>query len=471
MDTNATPGDAAHPRPSNISSTNNNTTTTSVSGHSNFLSFGTGSVGDRRRMEIPWRHITKQLLDNICRAILDRETEDPIRIVDFMDNQLGPSAAQKIASCLESAPVSEVLMRFNDIGKEGCDALAGVVSISRSLQVLDIRGNGLSSSDVRKLLKAIAMSTMLLRVGLGSNKLGPEGATLVYKALEKNTYLTSLDLSANEIGPSGAEAIADLLMNQASTLKVLQLDSNYLGVPGVTAICQAMKSNKELRRLTLGSNHATDEAAGAMAGMLEMNYVLESLDLRLNSLTATAVKELVKGLSKNTSLRFLSLAGNPIGPVGADEITRKLSAHQRSALENLDLSSCSLTPTGGMRIASLLGTSMSLKDVNLSDNALDDEAAVSLAQNITTGIAISIVDLSCNTIGEDGAAQLIDAALMNAQLSALVLHGNRINRVVQKKIDNLLEERLARNRVLHQNTALYQQQMMNRQSAKQAAVS
>jgi Ran GTPase-activating protein (RanGAP) involved in mRNA processing and transport len=366
--------------------------------------------------------------------------------------------------CLESSPVSEVFIRFNDIGKDGCDGLAAVVNLSHTLQVLDIRGNHLSASDVRRLLKSVAVSTVLTRLGLGANKLGPEGAALITKALERNTYLTSLDLSVNELGQGGAECLAGLLRTPETTLQVLQLHGNYFGASGVAAICEAVKTNKELRRLTIGNNHATDEAAAAIAAMLEGNYTLEDLDLRLNSLTAVGVKTIAQhGLAKNTSLRFLTLSGNQVGPVGANELTHVLSAHQRSVIEQLDLSSCGLMSTGGVRIASLLSTSISLKDVNLSDNGLDDEAAVSLAQNIADGFAISVVDVSCNEIGEEGASHLIDAALRNAQLSALVMHGNNISRVAQKKMDNLLEQQLSKNRVLNRHTALYQQQKLTQQ--------
>lgn len=425
---------------------------------------GSSVCDNRRRMEIPWRQISEQTLDSICRALLDRDTDAPIRAIDLTDNQLGPTATQKITACLESTPVTEVFIRFNDIGKDGCDGLAAVVNLSHTLQVLDIRGNHLSASDVRRLLKSVAVSTVLTRLGLGANKLGPEGAALLMKALERNTYLTSLDLSVNELGQGGAQCLAELLRTPATTLQVLQLHGNYFGAAGVAAICEAVKTNKELLRLTIGNNHATDDAAHAIAAMLEGNYTLEELDLRLNSLTAVGVKTIAQqGLAKNTSLRSLTLSGNQVGPVGANELTHVLSAHQRSVIEQLDLSSCGLTSTGGVRIASLLSTSISLKDINLSDNALDDEAAVCLAQNIADGVAISLVDVSCNEIGEEGASQLIDAALRNAQLSALIMHGNNISRVAQKKMDNLLEERLSKNRILSRHTALYQQQKLTQQ--------
>uniref|UniRef100_A0A0A9XY56 Putative serine/threonine-protein kinase roco5 n=1 Tax=Lygus hesperus TaxID=30085 RepID=A0A0A9XY56_LYGHE len=100
-----------------------------------------------------------------------------------------------------------------------------------------------------------------------------------------------------------------------------------------------------------------------------------------------------------------------------------------------------------MRIGALMGTSMSLKEVNLSDNAIDNDAAVCIAQYMSNAVTLSQVDLSCNEIAEQGAAALIEAVLHNAQLTSLILHGNPVSRVIQKKLGNMLDERLARNRV------------------------
>ncbi|RNF09469.1 putative leucine-rich repeat protein (LRRP) [Trypanosoma rangeli] len=413
------------------------------------------AANEEMRIQIAWTRMTPEMCKEICRTIVNSGVEVPLRVVDLIDNQLGPEQTQKIASVLESSTVRDVLLRYNDIGKEGCDALANFVNVSTKLQLLDIRGNALTAGCVRKLLKSISMSTPLTRLGLSANKIGQEGAVLLLRALEKNAYLTSLDISLNEIGPSGAQSIAQLLVLPASPLKTLQLYGNHLGCSGVVAIATAVKKNKFLKDLTLGNNNATDASTEALAEMLRENSTLESLDLRSNTLTAAGVRNLARdGLAHNTFLVALSLSDNPIGSVGGDEIAKTLIMHQGSALATLDLSSCDLGSTGGMRIASLIAATITLNEVNLSDNKLDNEAAVVLARSIVNSISISIVDLSANEIGEWGASNLIDATQLNSRISSLILHGNHINRVVQKKIDTLLGDRISRNRVQEQQASL-----------------
>lgn len=415
--------------------------------HTDYGGHGYLNEGVNRRIEIPWKQLSKEAVEGICRAVVDRETEVPVRVLDLMDNQLGTAAATKITSCLESSPVTEVMMRYNDIGKEGCDGLAAVVNISSKITTIDVRGNNLSALEAKKLIKAVATSTSITTLGLANNKLGPEGAALLAKMLEKNTYLTYLDVSSNELGPDGAASMAKLIATPTSTIQTLLLYGNYFGATGVDHVCRAMCTNKEIRRITLGNNNATDAAAATIADMLKNNYTLESLDIRLNTITPVGIQLIAKeGLSANGSLTALCLSGNPIGPVGADSLARALITHHRSALTFLDFSSCGLETSGGLRMASLIGSSITLKEVNLSDNALDDEAAAALAENLATSISVSSVDLSANMIREPGAQLLVDTAQMNPHLTCLVLHGNIIGRVVQKRIDALLEERIARNR-------------------------
>nr|CCD12017.1 unnamed protein product [Trypanosoma congolense IL3000] len=409
------------------------------------------STGSRElNIEIVWKHITKEELENICYVIAEGEGGQLVKTVHLSDNELGPTSSEKIISALSASAVQEVLLCFNDIGREGCDALSDAVNISVNLRLLDIRGNGLNAKCVNKLLKAVSSSMTLVRLGLASNKLGEEGAMLVFRALEKNTFLTSLDLSLNEIGPGGAKSIAKLLEIPDSALKCVQLYGNYLGPSGVAVIALAVRRNRSLKQLTLGNNNATDEAAVQLAEMLSENSTLERLDLRLNVITAVGIRTLAQeGLGQNGSLLSLSLAGNPIGSVGGEEISQSLILSQVTALSVLDLSSCQLGPTGGMRVANLIATSSTITDVNLSDNKLDDEASVSIANSIINGLSISMLNLSRNEIGEWSACNLIEAIQRNYRMVSLNLHGNKINRTVQKKIDSLIEDRLNDNNSEH----------------------
>ena len=92
---------------------------------------------------------------------------------------------------------------------------------------------------------------------LSGNRLGPVGAASLAPALAANGSLTSLDLSNNQLcgvtswgsgtyTTEGITAIADALRVNGS-LTALNLSSNELKDEGVSAVCEAIQSNKETR--------------------------------------------------------------------------------------------------------------------------------------------------------------------------------------------------------------------------------
>ena len=405
---------------------------------------GSGSASDQQRINLAFSKIGPEECAFICRTLMDATMDPPIRCVDLTDNQLGPDSAEKIASALEASSVEELLLRYNAIGRPGCDAVGTVLNISSRLRVLDLRGNRLQASDIRKLVKGISLSTHLTFIGLHGNELGPEGAALVASSLEKNSRVTHLDLSKNDIGPLGAMSIAKLLSTSTSVIQTLHLWGNKLGPNGVTSIAEAVATNANLRHLSLGNNHATNEACGAIGLMLHKNKKLKVLELRSNSISEAGIRELCSaGLPKlsTSTLQNLSLAGNPIGPGGCDVLVKAFIGCSDVHLTHLDLWSCGLGSGGVIRCASLVTSTPSLQEINLSANDADDESAVAMAKALVASKGIRMVDLSANNIASIGATDLLEAMQVNGSVVGLLLHGNKVSRVVQKKVDALVAAR------------------------------
>jgi Ran GTPase-activating protein (RanGAP) involved in mRNA processing and transport len=400
--------------------------------------------GENQRINLAFSKIGPEECAFICRTLMDPAMEPPIRSVDLTDNQLGPEGAEKIASSLETSAVEELLLRYNNIGRAGCDAVGTVLNISSRLRHLDLRGNRLQPTDLRRLAKGIALSTHLTYIGLHDNELGAEGAALIASSLEKSSRVTFLDLSKNGIGPLGAMAIAKLLSTTTSVLQTLQLWCNKLGPEGVTSIVDAVATNTNLLHLSLGNNHATNASCKAIGAMIANNNKLKLLELRSNSFSEQGMRDLCGvGFPKlsTCSLESLSLSGNPIGPLGADVLVKALIGCSDVRLASLDLWSCSLGSAGIIRVASLITATASIRDVNLSTNEADDESAVAIAKAIVASKGIAAVDLSGNDIQSLGAADLLEAMQVSTHLTALLLHGNRVSRVVQKKVDALVASR------------------------------
>lgn len=474
----------------------------------------TGGNSDNR-IEIAWTPITQEVCDNICQLILEDDdvpahhnraaslataplvpggrrastvhAAGPIRVVDLIENRLGPNMAATICTALESSLVEELLLRFNNVGRMGCDAVASVLNVSNRLRYVDLRGNRLTPPDIRRVMKSVALSTSLQRLGLSNNDLRAEGAALIAAALEKNSFLTALDLSMNSLGEEGGVAIAALLAIPGGSLRELSLWGNRLGPNGIRAVCEAIAEGKKggsssssvgagdkkstasssstgggaggggcaLQKLSLGNNSGTDLCCVYLQTLLEKNRTLTSLELRSNGITSQGVSTFVAGLAHNSSLQTLALSANPIGAHGADALVKTLLHHP--SLTSLDVAGCGLKSEGAARFAGLIAASTVLQDLTLSDNEVTDEGCASLSKALQApSKSLRSLDLTSNAITMTAVTEMLEAVESNPRLAHLALQGNiDIQRTALKKLDDLMIERRAMLHQQAQEAAMY----------------
>ena len=128
---------------------------------------------------------------------------------------------------------------------------------------------------------------------LSHNRLGAEGAAALAPALAANGSLTSLNLSSNQLcgldnrgrgtyTEEGITAIADALRVDGG-LTALDLSSNDLKDEGVSAVCEAIQSNKETKLASLNfmDNGIGPVGANTVAAMVAVTGALtQVLDFR-----------------------------------------------------------------------------------------------------------------------------------------------------------------------------------------------
>ena len=286
--------------------------------------------------------------------------------LDLRWNQLNEHALGALCSALAQpgcAALIALRMGGNNLGDAGAAMLAATLSSNRTLQVLDLRGNGIKHTGAVALGAALGTDGMALRaLHLGGNPWGASG---------------------------GARALADGLARNAS-LTTLRLGSCNVGEDGVRSLAAALRVHPGLRTLALDDSALDDIRVALLAATLPECRALTELDLFGNSVTDAGVASLAGALQSGSRLQVLHLGNNCIGDAGAIALARALE-HDDVVLRELMLDSI------GVRI---------LK----SNERVGDFGAEALAASLMRpGVSLTRLTLRWQRVGIAGAAALARA--------------------------------------------------------------
>jgi hypothetical protein len=213
-----------------------------------------------------------------------------VREVSFAGLGWGDEDAALLAKALPMCAqlVSLDLVRNPFGGGDGAQRLAAALHDTPTLEnvsgipLKELRADSLTTLDLqRKNLGALeamvlagllrSASASMTECNLRDNKLGVEGWTIVFNALRDSTTskIATWNLSSEGLGPEIAKPLAEYISVTASVTE-LNLFNNTIKDEGVTAICEALRSNKEtkLASLNIGANSIGPAGAKSVAAMV-----------------------------------------------------------------------------------------------------------------------------------------------------------------------------------------------------------
>jgi Leucine-rich repeat (LRR) protein len=199
---------------------------------------------------------------------------------------------RRVKSCFEqvfsdeASQVSEINMKFLNLGETGALHLA----------------------------KVLPFFTALKSLRLWKTKLGIEGAKLLGAVLPRLPQLSILSLEDNEMKAEGASYIANNL-GSLTDLRELYLHVNKMGQEGVRALSSALAAKSTLRILTIDENQIGRTGLVTLLGALEKSlHELTLLGLAFNQLGDEGAQELLLVFKRMTGLKKMTLSGNNITP-------------------------------------------------------------------------------------------------------------------------------------------------------------
>jgi len=127
---------------------------------------------------------------------------------------------------------------------------------------------------------------------------------------------------------------------------LLDLSENYIGIEGITKLCESFIANRSLISINFSGNNLNAECAGLLFDTLKNHSTITEINisnnekLHKNRIGPRGCNNLIKLLQTNKVLTILNIAGNAIGNEGMKCIIEGLQGNK--TLLSLNLSNNNL---------------------------------------------------------------------------------------------------------------------------------
>ncbi|KAG8571554.1 hypothetical protein GDO81_011693 [Engystomops pustulosus] len=108
--------------------------------------------------------------------------------------------------------------------------------------------------------------------------------------------------------PTNVEDTLQKIKSNASDLLEVNLNNIHdIPIPTLKEICEAMKSNTHVKKLSIVATRSNDPVAYAVAEMMKENKTLESLNIESNFISSAGMLSVIQAMKHNSTLTELKV--------------------------------------------------------------------------------------------------------------------------------------------------------------------
>ncbi|KAM4796293.1 NACHT, LRR and PYD domains-containing protein 12-like [Rhinophrynus dorsalis] len=297
-----------------------------------------------QELRLQYCDLTSDICEDLRSVII---TNRSLTRLDLSSNNLQDSGVKRLCDELRhpDCTLQDLGLRDCDLTSDICDDLRSVIITNRSLTRLDLSGNNLQDSGVRRLCDGLRHPDCTLQdLRLWYCDLTSAICDDLRSVIITNRSLTRLDLSHNNLQDSGVKRLCDGLRHPDCTLQDLRL----LGCRLTSVICEDLHSviitNRSLTRLDLSHNNKLQDSGVKLLcdGLRHPDCTLQDLRLQYCGLTSAICEDLRSVIITNRSLTRLDLSNNNLQDSGVKRLCDGLR-HPDCTLQDLGLLKCDLT--------------------------------------------------------------------------------------------------------------------------------
>ena len=155
------------------------------------------------------------------------------------------------------------------------------------------------------------------------------------------------------------------------------------------------------------------------------NIALQQLDISSNSISEGGATVLAEMLKENRTLQRLDISTNSIGDGGATALAEMLKENR--TLQQLYVRNNFIFDGGAIALAEMLKENRTLQQLDISSNWIDKRVAMALADLLKENRTLQRLDINNNSISDGGATALAEMLKENRTLQQLDISTNSIS--------------------------------------------
>ncbi|KAM4622934.1 NACHT, LRR and PYD domains-containing protein 3-like [Discoglossus pictus] len=295
--------------------------------------------------------------------------------LDLISNGLGDSGVKRLCDGLKhpDCTIQELMLSGCDLTSSCCEDLQDVITTNRSLIKLDLTGNGLGDSGIKRLCDGLKHPDCIIQeLRLDTCELTSSCCEDLQDVITTNRSLIKLGLTSNELGDSGVKYLCDGLKHPDCTIQDLRLDDCDLSSSCCEDLQDVITTNRSLLKLGLIANGLGDSGVERLCdGLKHPDCTIQDLGLAECDLTSLCCEGLQDVITTNRSLIKLGLSWNKLGDSGIKLLCNGLK-HPDCTIQELRLEQCDLTSSCCEDLQDVITTNRSLIKLDLGFNKLGD---------------------------------------------------------------------------------------------------
>ena len=266
--------------------------------------------------------------------------------------------------------VTQLTLSNNNLDKNFNSTILPCIKLIKHLNMLNLSNNKLNEENIKGLFEYLKQNETVKYLYLDNNNIVSDCGYYMSDCFKKNQTIEILYLENNKLNGSGFEAFLNILQNDNTTLKALNISYNELKSPDFKSLSKYFNSNPSLKKLDISGNKLGPQDANIIGVTFKKLTNLEEIKLNNCGISDESVAQLFNFLNES-SIKYLEIDSNNFGMTGPMVVMKKIQVSTK--LKYFSYKNMELQPYFIGMVAKTMADNPGLERINLMENKIKDE--------------------------------------------------------------------------------------------------